>query len=310
MKTNAIIRIVLFSILLVVLIGVLVLSVLGYMGFRAYSSLGETGVSYEPVPAEHGTPVPAENGAPVPKESNAPVSGAETAPAASVRAEEIRELEIKWVFGHVTIEAGDVEEIQFRETHSDRPMYWYVEEDTLTIQFWKGKWPIIGSFPSQYRKDLKITVPRSWVGGEISIEAVEADVDLRDLAAEELEFDGVSGSFDAENCRIGEVDMDTVSGNIRYTGTLTELDVDSVSADCTLELTNVPREINMDGVSGDLDVTLPGDAGLDVKLSSASGRLTTDFTGTQNGKTFRSGDGACRISVEGVSGNVTVRKAP
>ena len=179
----------------------------------------------------------------------------------------------------------------------------------LTIQFWEGKWPIVGSVPGKYRKDLTVVVPREWAAEEISIEAVEADVELTELAAEELEFDGVSGKFDAANCKIGEVDMDTVSGNIVYSGTLMELDVDSVSANCTLNLTNVPREIQMDGVSGDLELMLPADAGLDVRLGSVSGKLTTDFTGTQSGKSFYCGDGACRITVDGVSGNVRIYQA-
>ena len=298
MKTNAIVRIILFSILALVLVGILAMSIMGYLGFRAFAGVADTVSSYEQaVDPVSGEAMPAPEGSSVGSHS------------AAAKAEGIRELEIKWLSGDVTIEAGNVEEIQFSETASDRPMHWYVQEDTLTIQFWEGKWPIVGPVPGKYRKDLKVVVPREWAAEEISIEAVEADVELRNLVAEELEFDGVSGKFQAENCRIGEVDMDTVSGNIVYGGTLMELDVDGVSADCTLNLTNVPREIQMDGVSGDLELTLPADAGLDVKVESASGKLTTDFAGTQSGKSFYCGDGACRVTVDGVSGSVRIYKA-
>ena len=293
MKTSAIIRIILFTVLILVLVSVLAMSVMGFLGYRSFYGLTERASSVSSV---NEPDAPQEGAGGVVQEANMPVEG-------------ITEIEIQWVSGHVTVETGDVEEIRFSETPSDRPMYWFRDGDTLTIRFWEGKWPIIGAVPGKYRKDLKVIVPRDWAAEEISIEAVEADVDIRDLVAEELEFDGVSGKFHAENCQIGELDMDTVSGSIDYSGSLRELDVDSVSADCTLVLTNVPGLIEMDGVSGDLDVTLPVGAGLDIKLDSVSGKLVTDFPGTQSGKSFRTGDGACRITVSGVSGGVRVNQA-
>ena len=85
--------------------------------------------------------------------------------------------------------------------------------------------------------------------------------------------------------------------------------MDSVSADCVLNLSNVPTSVDMDGVYGNLEISLPENAGFSARLQSASGKLSTDFEGTRNGKSFVSGDGACKVTVSGVSGNVGVYKS-
>ena len=300
MKNNAILRIVLFSILIVVLVGILGAVLTGWMGARSYGQMYGMTVVGENIPGE----VPAASN-PDTGDMAVPVEELNTA---EVPAAGITEIKIEWVAGNVKVQPGDVEMIRFSETRGDKPMAYRVDGDELEIQFMEGKWTDIAGRPFKTKKDLTVTVPRDWAGKELSIEAVEADVQVVDLVLEELEFDGVSGKFEAENCQVRELEMDTVSGNVRYSGSLQELDVDSVSADCVLELSNVPTSVDMDGVSGNLDLTLPAEAGLTVRLKSASGKLTTDFEGTRSGKVFTSGDGACKVTVSGVSGNVGVYK--
>ena len=296
MKNNAILRIVLYSILIVVLMGILSAVLTGWIGARSFGQMHGMTVVGENVPA-----------VPNPDTGDLAVPGEELN-TAEVPAAGISEIKIEWVAGNVTVQSGDVEVIRFSETRGDKPMAYKVDGDELVIQFMEGKWTDIVGRPLRTKKDLTVTVPRDWAGKELSIEAVEADVQVTDLKLDELDFDGVSGHFDGENCQIREMDMDTVSGNIRYSGSLEELDVDSVSADCTLDLTTVPLSVEMDGVSGSLDMTLPGEAGLTVRLKSASGKLTTDFEGTRSGKVFTSGVGACKVTVSGVSGDVRIHK--
>ena len=303
MKNNAILRIVLFCILLVVLVAILAVVLTGWMGARNYGQMYGMTVVQEPVEN-----VPGEvSAAPNPDTGEIPVP-VEALNTAEVSAAGVSEIKIEWVAGTVKVQPGDVESIRFSETEGDRPMAYFMDGDELVIRFMEGKWTDIVGSPLRTKKDLTVTVPRDWSGKELSIEAVEADVQVVDLVLEELDFDGVSGRFAAENCQVRELDMDTVSGNVSYSGSLQELDVDSVSADCVLNLSNVPAAVEMDGVSGNLEITLPENAGFSVRLQSAGGKLTTDFEGTRSGKSFVSGDGACRITLSGVSGNVGVYK--
>ena len=134
-------------------------------------------------------------------------------------------------------------------------------------------------------------------------------MEVRDLSLEDLEFQGVSGKFDLENCKIGELSMETVSGKVTMNGQVREVECESVSANCELELTNVPREISMEGVSGSLELTLPAEAGFTVKMDGLSKNLDTDFAVTARDGKFIAGDGRCRIEIEGISGNARIYQA-
>ena len=87
------------------------------------------------------------------------------------------------------------------------------------------------------------------------------------------------------------------------------MDCDAASADILLELSNVPGRLDMDTASGDLDVVLPADAGFTVTLDSLSGDFESDFDTTMRGGSYVAGNGRCRIDVDAMSGDVTIRKS-
>ena len=335
MKTNAIVRIVLFSLLLVILLGVFALGMAAWMGVNRYFLDAETGtqvaLAVEPVsgnePAAPAGEEPAAQagGEPAAQAGEEPAAQAGEEPAAQAGGEPavrggqvyeipvdgITDLEIQWVAGNVTIRPGQVEAITFSETPGEYPLACYMDEGTLIVRFREGKWKhLVGLNPAKVSKDLTVTVPQDWSLRDIEIQAVDANVEIRDMILEDLEFEGVSGRFQAENCQVRELSMETVSGDVSYSGTLEEMDVDAVSADCTVILTNVPREIELDGVSGDLDLTLPANAGITAEMDSVSGRIRSDIPGTLSGKSFTCGSGACHIRVEGISGNLNLHAAP
>lgn len=228
----------------------------------------------------------------------------------SVNAKIIRKISVEWVRGDLTVETGDVDSIQLQESGTEEPMVYSVKGDELKVRFSKRQHGIsFGRGWNPPSKDLTITVPEDWVGHELEIESVSADVYVRDLSLDEFDYSGVSGKGEIENCQVGEISMDTVSGDITFSGSIWELDCESVSADCDLTVTNVPREISMDGVSGSLKLTLPENAGFTVDIDSLSRNLDTDFAVTSKGGKFISGDGSCQISINGVSGKVEIRKA-
>ena len=227
-------------------------------------------------------------------------SGGNVASVGSVPADEIQKLKVEWV---AFSETEDVSEKQ--------KMVWKQSGDTLTLQFCQSN-SFLGinfGFNSNISKDLVITIPEDWVASEVSIDSVSARINISDLETTELNLTNVSGYCVIANCVASNVDVETVSGEIDYTGTLSALDLESVSADCTLTLTTGARDISMECVSGDLTLYLPENQGFTAKVDGLSGDITTDFATTVSGGTHTYGDGSCRINASGVSGNINIRKA-
>jgi len=281
MRTNAIVRIVLYSIAILILVSIL-----------AGALLLNTFI----VDTDWSTVFTSENTGTV-------------ASVGSIPADEIRDIKIEWAAGTITLEPGDVQEITFSETAglADKDqMVWSRNGDKLVIHFSQTR--VYFGISIDTPKDLKITVPKDWVCDELEIDAASAEVNVTNMTISSVDFDGASGVCTFTNCHVKTMDVDTASGDLRYSGTLVEMDCDAASATCTMRLTNCPKRIDADMASGDLRLTLPDDCGFTVDLDALSGDFTSDFpTHMQNGKHIY-GDGSCTINVSAMSGDVNIYK--
>ena len=283
MKTNAIIRIVLFSLAIIVLGGILVAGI----GLNMYSfdfSFGE---------------------------GNTGITDGTVGTQGSVPADRVRDIKIDWVAGTITlIPDENASDITFWDEGAEdekHQMIWKQSGDTLSIQYEKSK-VYVGIQVTEESKDLTITVPADWVCRSLEIDAASAEVQVVDLTLGEVDFDGASGICTFENCIVGELDVDTASGDLFYNGQLETLNVSSMSANCEVVLTKAPREIDLESMSGDLFLTLPEDCGFSVDMNAMSSDFSTDFeTVTTNGRHVH-GDGSCRIDIEAMSGDVCIYK--
>jgi DUF4097 and DUF4098 domain-containing protein YvlB len=198
---------------------------------------------------------------------------------------------------------------------------------------------------------LHVTVPRR---ANLDIEAVAADIDVQGTAAAKLSADSVSGdiivigapqkaaintvsgnqqltinSADASVDTVsgdislrgrlgGEVEFNSVSGNIAITNNranpVRNLSGSSVSGDLIVD-TALARngEIAMDTVSGAVRLTLPRELSATVSGESFSGDLRATGAQVQRPKhgpgasfTQRYGAGEGRVTVESFSGDTTV----
>lgn len=280
MKTNAIIRIILFS------LGIFILSFILLIGLGVWNY----GFLTDSVEVSH----------------SAQVSEME---AASVDPAVIQNIKIQWAAGNITIQPSDqVNEIQIAESEApekDR-MVCKVSGSTLTIQFCKSNQKIISFGTDINAKDLVITVPSDWVCKNLEIEVAAADVEIANMTIGEIDFDGASGQCSLNNCTVENLDVDAASGDLYFTGALDTLDFDGASADCTLVLINCPSHIGLDGMSGELDITLPSDCGFTVSTEGLSTSFSTDFATTARNGAHHYGDGACSIEIQALSGNVRI----
>ena len=228
MRTNAIIRIVIFSLVILILLGILAVGLgIGTFAIRLGSGLSET---YSSTQGSSG----------------------------QVPASEVQNLNVEWVNGSITIQPGDTDEITFSETgnfsESDQ-MVWQHSGNTLTIQFSRPHVSIGIEFNGS--KDLVITVPRNWQCDDLDINSVSAKIEVFEITATEIDLENVSGNCSFENCSADEMTVETVSGNVTYEGNLNIMDCSTVSANCTLTTDGKPSALSLDSVSGDLILELP-----------------------------------------------------
>lgn len=306
MKSNAITRIVLFSIAIVILIGILVAGILIKFHLIPVSTKNEN-VNNNIVNdiADNLVEHISDNFT-----SQEPITDGTTSSTGSVAASEIREIEIQWISGNVTIQPGDTDTITFTETDGlsdENQMVWKQSRDKLIIQFSKVKFSF--GLTVDYSKNLVVTVPRDWVCNDLQIDSVSANVSVSDLNVKEMELESVSGEIFITNCTVTDLSAETASGNLEFQGALTELSFDSISAGCTAVFTNTPKQIELETVSGNLTLALPETTGFTASIDSLSGGITTDFATTVSKNRHTYGDGSCKIEVETVSGDITIRKA-
>ena len=274
MRRNAIVRIIVSSLVIVVLLGILLVG----LGVSLFTFRTD----------KH-------------SETYALDSGA-------IPAHEVREIEIEWACGSITIEPADTDSISFRESggKNAKPMVYRQVGSKLTIEH--EATTVFSGFHSNDQKDLVITVPWNWDCNELSVDAASADLTVNGLNAKDVELNMASGDSHFTDCVLGELSLNCASGEVTYTGTLYSLGCDTASGKVTAVLDNVPRTIEFDGVSADLDLTLPADAGFTVELDTLSGNFHSEFDTISRNDQYICGDGSCRISIDGVSGDVTLRK--
>ena len=182
---------------------------------------------------------------------------------------------------------------------------------TLKIQYNEDsvEFPSLG-FSTDISKDLVIVVPDTWNCNTLEIDAAAADVQIIDLTINELDFDGASGKLILDNCNIADLDIDTASGDVEFSGVLKNLDFDAASAKFCGEFLAMPNRLNIDTMSGNMDIVLPEDCRFICELEAMNGSFNTDFSTTQENGTYIHGgtDNACQIKISAMSGDVSILK--
>lgn len=277
MKRNAIVRLILFSILALSLVGVLI----GGIAFKSYSAPGII------VRSTTEAPVVSRN---------------------HFNAEEIDRLNIDWAAGKIVILPAEGSQIAVTEEllGEEDEMVLRLDGSTLYVDYAENAVSV--NFGSAPKKNLYITVPQDWVCKELDIDAASATVQAERLTIQKAASSTASGSHTFRDCKVERLKLETVSGDLDYSGTLDKLDFGGVSAQADVVVTNFPKSIEVETVSGDVNLTLPKECGFTLEKDSVSGHFRSELeTRKQDGK-YVYGDGQCKIDVEGVSASITIRK--
>lgn len=230
-------------------------------------------------------------------------SGSTQAESGSFDADSVQELSIDWTAGLVELQSGSGEKIRYTVSgNTGIPTVSRLSGGKLSISYSASVNTLFGV---SKRKNLTVTIPKGWIGEKIYITSVSAPVQLDGMDAKELDIETVSGGIQAVNLNLETADLQTISGEIGFSGTARNLKTETVSGTCTARITGTPQSIQMDSVSGNLNVTLSEAAGFQLNWDTVSGKIQADqaLTMEKEGR-YRSGNGECQIRVETVSGNL------
>ncbi len=221
----------------------------------------------------------------------------------------IRELSIDWVAGSVTVEATDGEEILITEdydgTKSSHRLRWLVEDGELTVKYAKPSF--FGNTSDS--KNLTVSIPRTMLDDldEIRVAGVSTTQNIL-VSARELDVETTSGSVTVAG-NYTSVEMEAVSGDLRFEGTMKQGSFEGVSARVELRLKEQAERLDLESVSGRLTVILPEDTtGFKVVSNRVSGNTEVRGFDFDNGDSSIWGDGSMRINVDGVSCKLFIEK--
>lgn len=204
---------------------------------------------------------------------------------------EIRNINIDWAAGSVTIRADETDCITVTEVlpeGCEHKMAYKVSGDTLKLSYSNG---VIGigfgnwSGPS---KDLIITVPIGWVCEELQI----------DGAALKIELDGIT---------VGNLELDGASCNLTFFGSAEEVEIDGAATKILMEFDNRVSEISVNGASCELDLTLPKDCGFQVEMDGLGCDFQSELSGISQNGSYTYGDQHCKIEVDGLGCKVSIQ---
>lgn len=236
-------------------------------------------------------------------------------------------MDIEWPAGEVFIEAGNVDRATVTVTGGTADIS-TAPGGCLKVRYEENLNRFF--FVNFEKKDLTVTVPKDTLLNELDLDVASADAIIRGLEGEirNVKIDSASGSVTLENLKVGTLDVDTASGpcrfenltvrdlsvdtasgNVDFSGSLDTLNYDGASARFRGEFTNHPYKLDLNTMSGKMDLTLPDDCGFTAVFDGLSGKLNSDFSTTLVGGSQVYGDGACYIQADSMSGNLTIHKA-
>lgn len=212
--------------------------------------------------------------------------------ASSGSSRNVSSLEIDWVSGLVEIVSYNGKEIAFEEkstneiSSNERMCYWN-DGDTLRIKYTSsGFFNLIDK-----HKTLTVYVPSNVKLNKLELDVVSADVSIFGLSTDDTEYDSVSGNLFADNFSCNFFEGESVSGEV-------SLIISSLTQ---------PREIEIDTVSGDVNLSIPKDFGYDISFDTVSGDITCKTESVSISKNrIKHGDASLNIDIDTVSGDLVI----
>lgn len=138
-----------------------------------------------------------------------------------------------------------------------------------------------------------------------------------DKKADRIKLDSVSGDHTISGFKCDEFKFNSVSGCIKAEGISGKGSADIVSGEIFIDYAEWDNNLKLNAVSGEFDITLPEDAGVEIDLDALSGEVEVElkeddgdtdkstFSGESNSGEL-GGDNVHEVKVDLVSGEVSI----
>ena len=263
-------------------------------------------------------------------------------------AEPVKNLSINWTSGKVSIayhgeNTVKVREFSKKDLSEDQELRWWLDGETLRIQFAKSGLRLNWNL----EKELTVTLPEGKALENAEINVTSADVAAPELKAEALSLNTTSGDATIQ-AEVNKLAATATSGDLALTltGEPQEIQVNSTSGKVLLEAEKAKKikvgstsgnleircaeseemevsstsgtiqtslkkigQVKIGSTSGNVTAALPQNPGLTAEVSTTSGDVNVEIPMEKNGKTWRCGDGSGKVSISTTSGNVRMLEA-
>ena len=255
---------------------------------------------------------------------------------ASLDFDAVTELQVRLIAGTVAVMAtGDSPSVVVSDI-TGRPLQVSHEDGTLTIayDYEKLSWERLLDWlkPVHDTAAVTVTVPADCPIqlGVVSASAVvcglSSGASVKGVSGE-ITLDGVAGAVRAETVS-GALEGRDVDGAVRFRsvsggltladGSLTLLEADKVSGQSSADVALAEAgAMRIGTISGDVTVRLPADSNAAVRLHSSTGNVRSEFDSLRPATPYWShtvsgnvGEGSGKVSVNSVSGAVTLLRRP
>ena len=179
----------------------------------------------------------------------------------------------------------------------------------LSVDTASGDVQITGSLGKTEVNTASGVISVSNTGGEteLKVSTVSGSVKLSG-AYSTLKVGTTSGDITGESAQARSLDVDSVSGRVEFSGSFDSAEVGTTSGDVQLRTDGCPEELEIETVSGSVQLTLPESSEFRLETDTVSGELTCDFPMiyTGNGE-YVAGSGKNEFSIETTSGDIALR---
>ena len=190
----------------------------------------------------------------------------------------IRELDIDWTSGSVTVAHHDQKNVTVTETcnvslRDDQKVQTWLDGSTLHVRYCK---PGINFHLSDAKKELEILLPNGMELDTLDCDCTSADTTISDISAKTIAADVTSGILQLSGCSASDFEIDSTSGNVTVDqkGSADTLKVTSTSGKLLITAETV-KTLNLHSTSGDTELSVQQSDS--VSAGSTSGNETLHF---------------------------------
>lgn len=250
--------------------------------------------------------------------------------------ENIKNIEINYVGGEINVYETENNSINVYEefdsdevNNSDYYAHYLVKNNKLTIQFCKSGKRVKSKISKaktlnlHFPKISSVSLTINFVSADLNyyglsndstiknleISGVSGDSTIENLSADNFKLDSVSGSSTLKNVNINNCKFNMVSGEINISGVVNQNKINTVSGDISLTLKNMPENLDVDGVSAKINISMQDsldDTGFTLDVDKVSGKVTTNLPVKFEKNRLVYKNGSKKYSIDTVSGDVSI----